>query len=90
MDQLNQIKFFLKINLWDAFHRIRVNPGDHWKTVFRTWYGHFKYTVIPFGFINILIIFQAYVYKAYTGLLNIIYIIYLNDILIFSQIKKEY
>ena len=29
-------KYFLKINLRDTFHRIRVNPGDRWKTGFRT------------------------------------------------------
>ena len=52
MDQLNQVKYFLKIDLRDIFYRIQVNPGDRWKTVFRTQYGHFKYTVIPFGFIN--------------------------------------
>ena len=28
MDLLNQIKYFLKTDLRDAFHRIRVNPGD--------------------------------------------------------------
>ena len=57
MDQLSQIKYFSKIDLRDVFHRIRVNPGDYWKTVFRTKYGHFKYTVILFNFINILITF---------------------------------
>ena len=45
---------------------------------------------MPFGFINALITFQAYIYKAFTGLLNIIYIAYLNDIFIFSQTEKEY
>ena len=57
---------------------------------FHTKYGYFKYTVILFGFINALITFQAYIYKAFTGLLDIIYIAYLNNILIFSQTKKEY
>ena len=28
MDYLTQVKYFLKINLRDAFHKIRVNPGD--------------------------------------------------------------
>ena len=57
IDQLSQTKYFLKIDLRDTFHRIRVNPGDYWKTAFRTRYGHFKYTVIPFNLINALIIF---------------------------------
>ena len=57
MDQLNQAKYFLKIDLRDAFYRIQVNPGDRWKIIFRTKYGYFKYIIIPFGFINALIIF---------------------------------
>ena len=57
MDQLSQIKYFSKINLRDTFYRIRVNPGDYWKTVFRTKYNHFKYTVIPFSLTNALITF---------------------------------
>ena len=36
------------------------------------------------------IIFQGYIYKAFTGLLNIIGITYLNNILIFSRTEKEY
>ena len=36
--------------------------------------------VIPFGFINTPITFQTYIYKSFTGLLNIIYIAHLNDI----------
>ena len=43
-----------------------------------------------FGFINAPVIFQAYIHKAFTGLLDIICIVYLNDILIFSRMKKEY
>ena len=57
MDQLSQIKYFSKIDLRNIFHRIRVNPGDRWKTVFHTKYGHFKYIIILFSFINALVIF---------------------------------
>ena len=45
---------------------------------------------MPFSLINAPIIFQTYIYKALTGLLNIIYIVYLNNILIFSRTEKEY
>ena len=57
---------------------------------FRTRYGHFKYTVRPFNFINTLVTFQIYIYKAFTGLLDIICVAYLNDIFIFSETEKEY
>ena len=56
--------------------------------VFRTRYGYFKYTVIPFGFINALIIFQAYIYKAFAGLLNISYIVFFKRYTYFLPNRK--
>ena len=46
--------------------------------------------VKPFGLINTPVIFQAYIDKALTSLLNVIYIAYLNNILIFSRTENEY
>jgi hypothetical protein len=36
MDRLVGAKVFTKIDLCDAYHRIRIKKGDEWKTVFRT------------------------------------------------------
>ena len=35
----------IKLDVLDAFHRLRIAKGDDWKTVFRTRYGHFEYLV---------------------------------------------
>ena len=53
-------------------------------------YGYFKYLIILFGLINMLTSFQTYINKIITGLINIIYIIYLNNILIFSKNRTFY
>ncbi len=39
---------------------------------------------MPFGLANILAIFQSYINRALVGLINIYYIIYLDNILIYS------
>ena len=83
-------KIFIKIDLKDAYYRICLREGDEWKTVFRTRYSYFEYIVIPFGLINAPITFQSYIYNALSELLNITYIIYLNDILIFSKDRDSY
>ncbi len=58
--------------------------------MFQTCYNYFEYRVIFFKLINTFIIFQLYINIILRDLLNILYIIYLNDILIFLKSKKEY
>jgi len=41
--------------------------------------------MMPFKLANTFIIFQLYIYKALRGLVNRIYIIYLNNILIYLK-----
>ena len=43
-----------------------------------------------FGLVNIRIIFYLYIYRALKGLVNYIYIIYLDDILIYLEDKDQY
>ena len=52
LDRVNGATVFSKINLKDAYYRIRIRPGDKWKTAFRTRYGHYEYLVMPFRLTN--------------------------------------
>ncbi|GJY05426.1 retrovirus-related pol polyprotein from transposon TNT 1-94, partial [Tanacetum coccineum] len=48
-DQLQVSRYFSKIDIRSAYHQLRVHGEDILKTAFRTRYGHFKFTVMPFG-----------------------------------------
>ena len=45
---------------------------------------------MPFGLANMPTIFQLYIYRVLGGLVNYTYIIYLDDILIYSENKNQY
>jgi hypothetical protein len=90
LDQLSGSKVFTALDLKDAYHRIPIKKGDEWKTAFRTRYGHFEYLVMPFGLTNAPATFQAYINKALAGLLDEFCVVYLDDILIYSNTREEH
>jgi len=90
IDRLSGIIIYIKLDLRDVYYRIRIWCGDEWKTIFRTCYNYFEYLVMFFKLINIPAIFQVYINKTLDGLLDIIYVIYIDNIYIFSKIKEEY
>lgn len=90
LDRLQGAKRFTKLDLKDAYHRIRIREGDEWKTAFRTRYGHFEYMVMPFGLANAPATFQAYINRALAGLVDITCVVYLDDILIYSEKTEEH
>ena len=90
LDRLTGAKVFTKLDLKGAYHRIQIRKGDEWKTAFRTRYGHFKYLVMPFGLTNAPATFQAYINKSLTGLMDKFCVVYLDDILIYSDSQLEH
>jgi hypothetical protein len=57
---------------------------------FKTKYSLFKYLIMPFGLSNAPATFQALMNKIFRDLLDIYVIIYLDDILIFSNTEEEH
>ena len=49
---------YSKIDLHHAYHLVHIAAGDEWKTVFRTCYGSFEWSIMPFSFTNALAAFQ--------------------------------
>jgi hypothetical protein len=90
LDRLNGAKVFSKIDLKDAYYRIRIKKGDEWKTAFRTRYGHFEFLVMPIGLTNAPATFQSYINQALRGYVDDFCVVYLDDILVFSRTEEEH
>ena len=85
LDRLGRAKKFTHLDLTNAYHRMRIREGDEWKTAFRSRYGHFEYQVMPFGLSNAPASFQGYINKILAEKLDIFVIVYLDDILIYTE-----
>ena len=90
LDRLSSAKIYTKLDLRDAYHHIQIKEGKEWITAFWTRYRYFKYIVMLFRLANTPATFQVYINHALSNLLDICCIIYLNDILIFSNSEEEH
>jgi len=85
LDSPSRAKIYSKINLRHAYHLVRIAPGDEWKTAFRTRYGSYEWLVMPFGLTNAPAAFQRFVNTIFADMLDVCVVVYLDDILIYSE-----
>ena len=85
LDAPKKARIYTKIDLRHAYHLVRIAEGDEWKTAFRTHYGSFEWLVMPFGLSNAPAAFQHFMDDIFGDLLDICTIIYLDEILIYSD-----
>ncbi|GJS86724.1 reverse transcriptase domain-containing protein [Tanacetum coccineum] len=89
-DQLQGSLFFSNINLRSGYHQLRVHEDDIPKTAFRTRYGHFKFTVMPFSLTNAPTIFMDLKNRVCRPYLDKFVIVFIDDILIYSKTQEEH
>ncbi|KAI2665823.1 Transposon Tf2-9 polyprotein [Labeo rohita] len=90
LEQLRSAKIFTKLDLRSAYNLIRIRSGDEWKTAFSMTSGHYEYLVMPFGLANSPSYFQAFVNEVFRDMLNRWVIVYIDDILIYSNSYSEH
>lgn len=90
LDRLVGAQIFSKLDIRSAYNLIRIKEGHEWMTAFRTRYGHFEYRVMPFGLVNAPATFQGYINQVLREFLDIFVIVYLDDILIYSEAKEDH
>jgi len=85
LDSPRKSRIYTKIDLRHAYHLVCIAKGDKWKTTFRTRYGAFEWSVMLFGLTNAPAAFQRFMNNVFSDLLDMCIVVYLDDILIYSD-----
>ena len=81
---------YSKIDLRIAYHQLRVREADIPKTVFRTRYEHFEFTVMLFELTNTLAAFMDLMHRVFQPYLDKFVVVFVDDILIYSKSEEEH
>jgi hypothetical protein len=90
IDQTGNAKVFSKIDLLSGFWQIRMAKQSIEKTAFNTRDGKYEFLVMPFGLTGAPPTFQATMNNLLRDYLNKFVVVYIDDVLIYSQNEEEH
>ena len=89
-DQFRGARVYSMIDLRTGYHQLRVRETYTPKTEFRTRYGHFEFTEMPFGLTNAPAAFMDLMHRVFQPYLDQFGVVFVDDILIYSQSEWEH
>jgi len=90
LDRRGGAKYFTKLDIKDAYDNIRIREGDEWNTTFSTKLGTYEYLVMPFGLCNAPAAFQRWINEVLMEHIDMGCIVYLDDVLIYSNTLQQH
>ena len=90
LESLGKAKIFSTLDLASAYNQIEVDEKDRHKTAFTTPFGLFEQIRMPFGIANAPSTFQRLMTNIFRNEILDFLIVYLDDIIIYSETMEEH
>jgi hypothetical protein len=89
-DQMRGAKVFSKIDLRSGYHQLKIRMEEITKTAFTSRYGLYEFIVMSFGLTNAPAYFMYLMNKVFMQYLDKFVVVFIDDILVFSQNEEEH
>ncbi len=90
IDKIVNCKHLTRLNIISAFNKLQMHLNNENYITFITALEAYKYKMLSFELTNELIFFQQYMNDVLWDFLNDFYQVYLDDILIYSKMRKKH
>lgn len=90
LDKLGKCQYFTTLDLASGFYQVEMDADDIHKTAFNVENGHFEFLRMPMGLKNSPSTFQRVMDNVLRDLQNVICLVYLDDIIVFSTSLQEH
>jgi hypothetical protein len=90
LNRLKKAKFVSKIDLRSRYHQMKIREQDIQKTAFTTQYRLYEFVVVSFGLTNAPTYFMKLMNKVFMEKLDRFVVVFIEDILIYSETTEEH